>query len=435
MKQKHALVIGLLAIVSLLLLSWNFQRTTKRSLTKEKARKGCVFMSVMGESTLHSLDSDVLYSEAVSSALKSGVLWMAKAQQPNGGWGCGSHHAQHERDPQAVPADPATTAMVGMAILRNRNQFSPEEYRRLLDGAVAFLHKSVESSAANSATITDLQNTQIQTKLGKNIDVVLTAQFLSNLLESDYLALEERSRVKRNLQVCVNKIQSGQLEDGSMSGSGWAGVLQSSLATNAVESAQKNGSLVDTLKLEKSRDYQTGNFNANTGEVKTDRGAGIVLYSVSGSTRSSAKDAREAQRIMDSAKAEGLIELEAPMNAANLEKIGVDRTKAMKYSTSYNVYQSGKQVAQSDAVLKGFGNDGGEEFISFLQTGESLMIANDSTWGNWYQKTAAHLVGIQNQDGSWNGHHCITSPVFCTATCLLVLSIEEDKVRLNRIGQ
>jgi hypothetical protein len=435
MKQKHALVIGLLALGSLLLFSWNFQRTSKRSLTAEKARKGCVFMSVMGESTLHTLETDVIYSEAVSSALKSGVLWMAKAQQPNGGWGCGSHSAQHVRDPQAVDADPATTAMVCMALLRNQDQFSPEEFKRLLNGGIAFLQKAVENAPANSTNITDLQNTQIQTKLGRNIDVVLTAQFLSNLLETDYLQLEEMRRVKSNLQACVLKIQSGQLEDGSMSGSGWAGVLQSSLATNAIESAQQNGVKVDTVKLEKSRAYQTGNYNANTGEVKTERGAGVVLYSVSGSTRSSAKDAREAQRMLDSAKAEGIIEQEAPMSADNLEKIGMDRTKAMKYSTSYNVYQSGKEVAQSDQVLKGFGNDGGEEFISFLQTGESLMIANDSTWGNWYQKTAAHLVGIQNQDGSWNGHHCITSPVFCTATCLLVLSIEEDKARLNRMGQ
>jgi hypothetical protein len=77
-------------------------------------------------------------------------------------------------------------------------------------------------------------------------------------------------------------------------------------------------------------------------------------------------------------------------------------------------------------VLNGFGNNGGEEFMSFLQTGESLIINKDKSWRNWYDATTARLVGIQNNDGSWNGHHCITSPVFCTATALLILSVNND---------
>ena len=41
---------------------------------------------------------------------------------------------------------------------------------------------------------------------------------------------------------------------------------------------------------------------------------------------------------------------------------------------------------------------------------------------------------IQNDDGSWNGHHCITSPVFCTATCGLILSINNDVNKLIQMG-
>jgi hypothetical protein len=29
---------------------------------------------------------------------------------------------------------------------------------------------------------------------------------------------------------------------------------------------------------------------------------------------------------------------------------------------------------------------------------------------------------VQNGDGSWTGHHCITSRTFCTAAAVLVLS-------------
>ncbi len=76
--------------------------------------------------------------------------------------------------------------------------------------------------------------------------------------------------------------------------------------------------------------------------------------------------------------------------------------------------------------MNGFGNNGGEEFISFLQTGESLIVKKDNDWKTWYDNVSGKIIKIQNDNGSWNGHHCITSPVFCTATCLLILTIEND---------
>ena len=76
--------------------------------------------------------------------------------------------------------------------------------------------------------------------------------------------------------------------------------------------------------------------------------------------------------------------------------------------------------------MNGFGSNGGEEFLSYLMTGESLIIGGGNEWKTWYEKMSGRLVQIQNNDGSWNGHHCITSPVFCTATCLLILSVQND---------
>ena len=31
------------------------------------------------------------------------------------------------------------------------------------------------------------------------------------------------------------------------------------------------------------------------------------------------------------------------------------------------------------------------------------------------------VLVVQNADGSWSGHHCLTGKVFCTATALLTL--------------
>ena len=164
-------------------------------------------------------------------------------------------------------------------------------------------------------------------------------------------------------------------------------------------------------------------------------GAGVMLYSVSGSARASAKEARRVEEEFKKAKRSGSIAENAPVTVENLQKIGFDKDDAMKYSTAYEVYQSAKVQAQREDVMDGFGSNGGEEFLSYLQTGESMVIGNDNGWQTWYDNMSGRMLKIQNNDGSWNGHHCITSPVFCTATSLLILSINNDIDKLTEVGK
>jgi hypothetical protein len=299
-----------------------------------------------------------------------------------------------------------------------------------LNEALAFLIDAVEKSNENDLNITSLTNTQPQIKLGKNIDVVLTSQFLSNMMHDLDHDPQLKRRVRRCIQKCVDKIETGQSANGSQQGSGWAGVLQSSFATNALEAAQVSGAEVDEKVLDKSRDFQKNNINTSTNDVVTESAAGVVLYSVSGSSRASAKETAAAKDIITKAKQEGKITSEE-INVSNLKKAGLSESQAMKYSTAYQVNKTAKKLAQDDNVLSGFGNNGGEEFLSYLQTGEGMIVSKDNDWKNWYDKTSGRLLGIQNNDGSWNGHHCITSPVFCTATCLLILSVNNDIDKLT----
>ena len=164
-------------------------------------------------------------------------------------------------------------------------------------------------------------------------------------------------------------------------------------------------------------------------------GAGVMLYSVTGSARASAKEARKVEEEVAKAKREGRLDQNAPVTAENLSEIGFDKDDALKYSTAYQVYQSAKVRAQSDEVMDGFGSNGGEEFLSYLQTGESMIIGKDNSWKKWYDNISGRMLRIQNDDGSWSGHHCITSPVFCTATCLLILSVNNDVDKLIELGR
>lgn len=333
-----------------------------------------------------------------------------------------------------MPADPATTAMVGMAFLRSGNTLEKGKYSNNLGRALNYLLETVENTSKDNPYITEVRGTQIQTKLGENIDAVLTAQFLSNMLHQN-LKSSEKKRIERALDICVSKIEAATDAEGKQQGAGWAGVLQSGLASTALESASAMGINVDKEVLNRTRDYQKGNYDEKTNEVKTDDGAGVMLYAVSGSVRATAKDARRAEERVNKAKKEGKLAENAPVTAENLMKAGYSEAEAAEYSTSYNVYQSAKSTAQQEDVLNGFGNNGGEEFLSFLQTGESLVVNKDKDWRKWYDDMSGRILKIQNQDGSWNGHHCITSPVFCTATSILLLTVENDIEYLRKVGE
>jgi hypothetical protein len=366
--------------------------------------------------------------------MDTGLDWLTRAQHRDGGWGAGTHARQEIHDPHAVATDPATTAVVAMSLMRSGNTLQKGAYAAALKKALNYMLTAAEQANPDAMNITSLQGTQIQTKLGANIDVILAAQFFSNIIDHAGHNSELRNRISTALDICVSKIQKAQDSRGNVTGAGWAGVLQSSFAVSALESAQSKGAAVDEEALDRSRDAQKGNYNPKTGDVNTDMGAGVMLYALSGSVRGSAKEARKVEEAVQKAKKDGRLSQNAPATAENLSKIGFERDDAMKYATAYAVYQSAKVEAQREDVMDGFGSNGGEEFLSYLQTGESLVISKDNSWHDWYDNMSGRIVKIQNDDGSWNGHHCITSPVFCTATSLLILGINNDIERLTQLG-
>jgi hypothetical protein len=68
-----------------------------------------------------------------------------------------------------------------------------------------------------------------------------------------------------------------------------------------------------------------------------------------------------------------------------------------------------------------FTNAGGEEYIAFHLITECMLQAGGDDWKRWFPSIREGLVNSQNADGSWTGHHCITSRTFCTAAAILVL--------------
>ncbi len=368
--------------------------------------------------------------------LVKAIGWLVEAQAPSGGWGAGSHARQEVRDPHAVQDDPATTALAAMALLRAGNTLTSGDQQSALVKATEYLLKAVEESSADGPRITTLEGTQPQAKLGQLIDTSLAGNFLARLLPTLADGAPWKPRVQKALDACLRKLEKSQTENGSWNVGGWAPVLQSALSFNCLELAQVAGRKVDATTLERSRRYQQGNVDADTGRVSSEAAAGVELYAVAGAQRASAKDAKQAQDKLAQAKREGRLKESDTLSVDNLEKAGLKRDEAMRLDQAARVNEKqAERVLADERLLEGFGSNGGEEFLSYLLTSESLVITGGKPWDEWNAKMHERLAKIQNPDGSWAGHHCITSPVFCTAAVVQCLTVDRDAATLQRLAQ
>jgi hypothetical protein len=76
--------------------------------------------------------------------------------------------------------------------------------------------------------------------------------------------------------------------------------------------------------------------------------------------------------------------------------------------------------------IAGFGSVGGEEFFSYLNISDSLKRAGGPEWTKWNREMTAKILKMQNSDGTWAGHHCITGRVAVTTAAILLLAVDRE---------
>jgi hypothetical protein len=75
--------------------------------------------------------------------------------------------------------------------------------------------------------------------------------------------------------------------------------------------------------------------------------------------------------------------------------------------------------------VDGYGSIGGEEFFSYLNINDSLKRSGGKEWNEWHSKISQKILKLQNDDGTWAGHHCITGRVAVTSAAILNLAPED----------
>jgi hypothetical protein len=86
-----------------------------------------------------------------------------------------------------------------------------------------------------------------------------------------------------------------------------------------------------------------------------------------------------------------------------------------------------KSQLSNERFVDGFGSMGGEEFFSYLNISDSLRRTGGEEWKQWHTQITARILKLQNEDGTWAGHHCITGRVATTSAAILNLAVEQSQ--------
>jgi hypothetical protein len=308
------------------------------------------------------------------------------------------------------------------------------QYQEALRKGVKYVLESVEAAKLAGLQVTTRQNTQIQRKLGPYIDTFLSTMLLAEL---DGRMADEagQKRVRASLDKCIAKVEKNQQKDGSWNmGNGWAPVIGTSFASRGLYNAQQKGVAVDEACLVKVEAWTNGNFDTKTREFKRESGAGVDLYvaaqSLEQASRPSAYTAKSDAAESARTPADSLARSAGTKASADLPPAPTAKLMMAAEAQKAEIREAAGARLGAATFVGGFGSMGGEEFVSYLNISDSLLRSDGKEWGDWNTKIKERLAKLQNQDGTWAGHHCITGRVACTSSAVMTLLAERTAPKM-----
>jgi len=378
-------------------------------------------------------------------ALAKGLAYLLSQQHPDGGWGQGGGWRQStvQRGSRVEganvedPSDLGNTCISLVALLRAGHSPAQGAHRDAAAKAFDFICLQVEQADNDSLYVTAVRDTQIQVKIGVYVDTFLAGWALSELKGQLPDAAQETRRLAA-LQKVTAKIERNQQDDGSFAGNnGWAAVLSQGLCSKALNMASRSGAKVSKEALDKDQkqnrsglDLAKGDFSAPASTAEP-TSAGVSLY----------REAAKLDGLREKSKADAARKSAAETTISDAAAPAPAKVKAKQELKEIAEDENAAKVAGSAVSGKlrdarytaGFGNNGGEEFLSYLNVTEGLRERGGKDWDEWREKMGKTVCGAQNSDGSWAGQHCITGRTFCTGAALLTLLVDrrQDGVGAN----
>jgi hypothetical protein len=382
----------------------------------------------------------------LSRNVKKGLDWLVEHQLPGGGWGQGDESPQM-RGGESLRDTPnvADTCMAVLALIRSGSTPREGPYRDAIQKGVGFVLSQVEGSDSQSIAVSPVQGTRLQQKLGPNIDT-----FLASMLLAEVKGRMPDAAADRALELALNKvlgkIERHQKADGTFDGEGWAPVLAQAMCGKGINRARQAGARVSEAALARAQNGAMVAFQAS-------RPASSLGTRTDVAARRSARSIGMMGGMMGSAGVElysraaslGVLQDSVNTNeflAASLHEKAAKSTdkkeralakaKLAQAADAQKVHDEARAAVVSRLddrqFMAGFGSNGGEEFLSYMNIAETLVVKGGDEWKRWDAGMTENLNRVQNDDGSWSGHHCITGRCFCTSTALLVLMADRTPV-------
>ena len=348
-------------------------------------------------------------SRSAEEATLAGVDWLASVQGNNGGWGQdggGNSFVREGENLESNGNDLANTAVAVLALVEAGHTPHSGKHSAVVKRGLDFVLHQVEESPEEGLAVSSITGSQIQRKLGPYIPTFLTARLLAEI-DGEMKDPKLNKRIHAGLQKCVRKIEQNQESDGSWNVSGgWAPILGTSIASRSLAIAKDKKVEVSETVMARVDNYTKRSAKGVVAPVAAARASGL------GDGFSS----REVESALagDSSSA-GVALYKGGQVLEQLSRTEEDREK-----NADEIDAISGQIANGRFV-RGFGSMGGEEYFSYLNISDGLRRAGGEEWDKWNGNIKTQLARMQNEEGSWAGHHCITGRVAVTSAAVLTL--------------
>ena len=166
----------------------------------------------------------------LSPNVRKGLDWIVAHQHKNGGWGQGEESRNMGEGMATFKAKPnvADTCTATLALIRSGSTPSEGSYAQAINRALDFIFSEVEAADEQSLSITSVNGTRVQGKLGPHIDTFMASIVLAEVKGHMPNEASEK-RLFAALDKVLNKIEINQKDDGTWDNRGWAPVLAQSM--------------------------------------------------------------------------------------------------------------------------------------------------------------------------------------------------------------
>lgn len=299
------------------------------------------------------------------ASIRKGTRWLVRAIRRDGGVG----------SDLGLPPDLGCTAITGLALLSQGNTPRGGPQARELRLVLDYLLQTIEQLPPDTVPVEN--GTLIQRKIGRYAPLFLMTLFLSQVygeVPGDEAAVRE-ALIRMSRVICAH-----QQADGTWGTESWAPILGTVLGWESLRACASIGIPV-SASTEKIGQAMLASLRNRSAE---DAGGWMLsFYKETASLRV-------------------------------LYSLGYDDDPLFRECVERMLKLP---IEEPRLIL----DAGGEEYLAFFLVTECMLKRKQTSWATWYPLLSERMVRVQNGDGSWSGHHCITSRTFCTAAALMML--------------